>query len=99
MAKYRLTNRAVNDLADIWNYTCNEWSEQQADDYYAMLIAACQKLAQQPELFGRKYEEIAVGLRGFKAHRHIIFYRITKNYVEIVRILHGSMDLENRVRD
>ena len=28
MAKYRLTKKAVEDLADIWNYTFDEWSER-----------------------------------------------------------------------
>ena len=39
MAKYLLTNKAVEDLADIWNYTFDVWSEKQADAYYNMLLA------------------------------------------------------------
>ncbi len=31
MKKYLLTNKAVRDLSDIWNYTFNNWSEFQAD--------------------------------------------------------------------
>lgn len=31
MGKYKLTNKAVNDLTEIWNYTCYKWSENQAD--------------------------------------------------------------------
>ncbi len=31
MAKYKLTNKAVKDLANIWNYTFEAWSERQAD--------------------------------------------------------------------
>ena len=38
MAEYRLTNQAVEDLNEIWNYTFDEWSEEQADKYYEMLI-------------------------------------------------------------
>jgi len=35
---------------------------------------------------------------GFKAGRHIIFYRkIEENEVEITRILHEQMDLKNRI--
>ncbi len=98
MVEYRLTNKAVEDLTDIWNYTFEAWSEQQADDYYDMLIASCQKLAEQPGLLGKRYDDILNGLRGFRANRHIIFYRIlSNNGVEIIRILHGSMDLPNRL--
>ena len=38
MAKYYLTNKAVDDLTKIWNYTFDQLSEQQADKYYQMLI-------------------------------------------------------------
>nr|MBR2109993.1 type II toxin-antitoxin system RelE/ParE family toxin [Alistipes sp.] len=33
MAKYHLTNKAVEDLSNIWEYTVDTWSERQADDY------------------------------------------------------------------
>jgi toxin ParE1/3/4 len=34
MAKYKLTTKAVDDLARIWNYTFDKWSGYQADKYY-----------------------------------------------------------------
>jgi len=45
MAEYRLTNQAVEDLNEIWNYTFDEWSEEQADKYYEMLIRFCLNIA------------------------------------------------------
>lgn len=30
MAKYELTNKAIEDLTVIWEYTIEKWSEQQA---------------------------------------------------------------------
>ena len=41
MRKLRFTNKAVEDLSSIWRYTFQEWSEKQADEYYQMLISAC----------------------------------------------------------
>jgi len=38
MGKYKLSNKAVDDLTQIWNYTFNKWSEKQADKYYNMLF-------------------------------------------------------------
>lgn len=38
MAKYHITNKAIEDLSDIWNYTLEVWSERQADLYYEMLV-------------------------------------------------------------
>lgn len=99
MAKFRFTNKAVEDLSDIWNYTFDVWSERQADFYYEMLISFCQEIAVNPAL-GKNYEEIIESLYGFRANKHVIFYRIiSEEEIEIVRILHGSMDLKNRIRE
>ena len=99
MAKYKFTNKAVYDLTQIWNYTLNKWSEDQADRYYHMLLKNCKEVANNPEI-GKYYSGVAENLFGFKAGRHIIFYRrITDNEVEITRILHEQMDIKNRIKD
>lgn len=41
MAKYILTNKAVEDLSEIWDYTFEVWSEAQADQYYYILLDSC----------------------------------------------------------
>jgi len=97
MAKFKLTNKAVEDLDKIWEYTFDHWSETQADRYYRMLIASCQEIADHPDL-GKNYEGTASHLFGLKTNRHIIFYRKSIGQtIEIIRILHERMDLKNRV--
>ena len=99
MAKFKLTNKAVEDLSKIWNYTFEVWSERQADKYYESLISDCQEIANNPDL-GKKYEGITQNLLGIKTNRHIIFYRtLNENYVEITRILHERMDLKKRISE
>jgi toxin ParE1/3/4 len=97
MAEYKLTNKAVEDLNQIWEYTIYKWSEQQADNYYNLLLESCQNIADNPNL-GKNYDGIRRELLGLKTNRHIIFYRKTSvEYVEITRILHERMDLQNRI--
>ena len=97
MANFKLTNKAVDDLSKIWNYTFDVWSEKQADKYYDMLISNCQEIAENPYL-GKNYAGITEKLLGLKTNRHIIFYRtVNENYVEITRILHERMDLKQRI--
>jgi len=99
MAKYFLTNKAVIDLSDIWNYTFDKWSERQADKYYQMLVDNCQFIADKPNI-GSNYEAVSNRLFGYRTGRHIIFYRIeSENEVLIVRILHEQMDLRNRIKE
>lgn len=99
MAKYELTNKAVEDLTGIWEYTIEKWSEQQADKYYKLLLDSCQDIANNQEL-GKNYDGITKDLFGLKTNRHIIFYRKRINQpIEITRILHERMDLKNRLSD
>lgn len=48
MAKYELTNKAVADLNGIWEYIPENWSENQADNSYHMLLDLCQDIADNP---------------------------------------------------
>ncbi|MEX2485646.1 MAG: type II toxin-antitoxin system RelE/ParE family toxin [Brumimicrobium sp.] len=98
MAKFKFTNSAVKDLSDIWNYTVETWSENQADKYYKILLKACSAIAKKPEL-GKVYEEIYPELKGEKASKHIIFYRVMEDQsIEITRILHERIGLKNKLK-
>jgi toxin ParE1/3/4 len=99
MAKYQLTNKAVEDLANIWDYTFQEWSEVQADKYYTYLLECFQKLADNPKL-GKTYYEVTEFLIGYRATQHIIFFRkISNDSIEIIRIVHSRMDLKNSISE
>ncbi len=99
MANYRLTKKAAEDLALIWNYTVDTWSENQADHYFRMLLDSCQNISE-GRITGKRYEGIFTGLLGKKAGKHIIFYRkVEGDVVEIVRILHELMDLKRRIKE
>ena len=99
MGSYILTNKAVEDLSTIWNYTFEVWSESQADKYYYMLLDYCQDLADN-KLSGKHYPEISEEIFGIKAGLHIVFYRkIKNNRIEVTRILHSRMDLKNRLQE
>jgi toxin ParE1/3/4 len=99
MGKYYLSNKAVDDLTNIWNYTSETWSEKQADKYYNNLLFYCQELAENNEL-GRNYFDIDNKLFGLKVDQHIIFYEILSNEeIQIHRFLHSKMDLKIRIQE
>lgn len=99
MAKVVFRQAAIDDLNNIWDYTCQQWSEQQADKYYATIKLACMGIGESPSI-GRKYVGISENLRGLKSGKHIIFYQqISKNEIEVIRILHEKMDLKNRIAE
>jgi len=99
MNKYHLTNKAVDDLSKIWEYTYEVWSENQADKYYYEILDDCQELSENQNL-GKSYVEIEKEIFGFKSGQYILFYRILNaNKIEITRILHSRMDLKNRIQE
>jgi len=99
MAKYQLTNKAVNDISEIWNYTADNWSEIQADTYYDLLLNTCQDLVD-GKIMGKNYPEINSAISGYRAGQHILFYQtLSDKEILIVRILHVQMDLKNRIQD
>ena len=97
MAKFHLSNKAVEDLDSIWLYTLETWSEDQADFYYHELVKACQDIAYHPTYLDKEYQEIMPGLYGHHIYKHLIFYILVEDGVEIVRILHERMDFERHL--
>lgn len=64
-----------------------------------MLDDCFRQLAADP-LIGQDAGDICDGYRKHRAGRHVIFYRQkNEDAIEIVRILHGRMDIENRLAD
>ena len=99
MAKYFLTNKAVEDLSKIWEYTYEVWSEGPADKYYELLTSSFQEIVQNPEI-GKKYDEIDSGILGLRVGKHIIFYRVVQpRDIQILRILHQRMNLKSRMEE
>jgi len=94
----QISNKAQNDLIEIWEYTVEKWSINQANKYYGILVDAINAIANEPNN-GKDYEDIRKGYYGFHIKSHIIFYRITiDGTLEVIRILHQRMDLPNRLK-
>lgn len=98
MPDYFLTNQAVDDLTDIWNYTYETWSETQADYYYGQLIESFSIISSEPTC-GKNYEGVVQTLFGLKVNKHIVFYRVlSSSEIEITRVLHERMDFIQRLK-
>ena len=96
MGEYRLSPRAERDLEEIWRYTEGRWSAAQADRYTGALIDMIEELAADPAK-GRPVDDIRPGYRKRSAGAHFIFYRQAHPGIEVIRILHRSMDVPTRL--
>ena len=59
--------------------------------------ASIQLIVDEPQL-GRACDEIRKGYRKHHVGRHLIFYRQTTSHIEIIRILHESMDVDSHLK-
>lgn len=98
--KYKISNEAQNDLEKIWLYTFETWSREQADRYYDLMLDEIEFIAENPN-FGKDYSHVRKGYLRSKVKSHFIFYKINtkESLVEIIRILHQQMDIENRLNE
>lgn len=97
MPVFRLTKAAENDLKDIARYTQERWGRRQRNKYLRELDKAFHQIADHPGL-GIRRDAILEGHYSFLKNRHLIFYRIRKERMEIVRVLHQRMDIEDHLR-
>ena len=89
---YVLSADADQDLGDIFNYTADEFGFDQAVNYLTGIDRCLNGLCDNPKLC-RERGEIRESLCSLSHESHVIFYRILKDHIRIVRILHGGRDL------
>jgi toxin ParE1/3/4 len=96
MSAYVLSPRARRDLEEIWNYTADRWGEDQADRYVLRLHRAIETIANDPSK-GRSCDHLRAGYRRYSAAAHLLFFRAASDGIEVVRVLHQSMDFERHL--
>jgi len=91
----KLRPLAQADLEQIWLYTFERWSLEQADRYVRDLVATMKDLARDTKT-GRICN-VREGYYQYAVGSHIVFYRVTSDALDITRILHQRMDVERHL--
>jgi Plasmid stabilization system protein len=69
-------------------------SFDRADEFLDRVEGKLQTLARNPGL-GRRQEELLAGLHSFPIGNYVVFYREIENGIDVIRVLHGSRDIED----
>src|SRR5699024_502527 len=98
--KYKISTEAQNDIEKIWLYTFETWSLEQSDRYYNLIFDEIEFITKNPKS-GKDYNDVRKDYYRSKVKSHYIFYKINqkKAEIEIIRILHQQMDIENRLSE
>lgn len=91
MCQYLLSSQAQQSLIQISQYTLENFGQQKKIRYLKMLRNRMRAAAKNPET-GRERSAIKVGYYCVQAEKHHIYYRIRDTRIEIIDVLHQSME-------
>ena len=96
---YKISKQAEIDLENIWLYTFEEWSIDQADYYFELIMDEIEYISKNPKS-GKDYNEIRKGYFRSRVKSHFIFFKINikHNELEIIRVLHEMMDIDSHLK-
>ena len=89
--RYRLTPQAEADLEEIWLYTFENWSLEQADTYHTGIVATFEGLASGTKK-GRRVT-VREGYFKYAVGSHFVCYRQSDAGIDVIRVLHQRMDI------
>ncbi len=89
--KLRLSKTAQNDLLEIERYTLELWGEKQALAYSQLIEQSFHDLLANP-MIGLDRSDLKSGYRSLVSGKHQIYYRIAKDSVCILSVMHASRD-------
>jgi toxin ParE1/3/4 len=86
---------ANSDLDSIWYYLATEsGSTEVADRLIDSITERFFLLAKYPHIGRRRDEDLRPGLRTFPVGKYVVIYRIQEGAVIILRVLHGSRNID-----
>jgi toxin ParE1/3/4 len=88
---------AKHDLKEIYQYGLRQWGQSQSESYLSTIKKQFWLLNQQP-LMGTERPELLPDTRSLPIKSHTLFYRVTANKVEIIRVLHGRQDPQRHLK-
>jgi len=94
VSRCTFTARAEADLEEIGDYIA-QGSPARALAFVRRLRDRCDALARYP-YSGRARPELRPELRSMPTGSYVLFYRPLADGIEVVRVLHGRQDIEDR---
>jgi toxin ParE1/3/4 len=94
--KYKITEAAYRDLDDIWFYTFQKWSENQANKYFESIIQEIEIISVNPEK-AKRMSKVKSDFFYFRTLSHYVFFKYGDDKIEIIRILHKMMDFSKHL--
>jgi toxin ParE1/3/4 len=86
---------ALDDRERIWDYYARTAGRHTAEKMLRDIAEVIALIEDHP-LVGRARSEVRSELRSFAATPHVVFYRVVNDTPQIVRVLDGRQDIEEK---
>ncbi len=96
MRRVRLSPKAKSDINSIWDYTYDKWGQEQAEKYVCDLWDNIQLLKKDLSL-SCDINNIRVGYKKIRSGSHVVFFKVTNDDIDVIRILHKQMDFDRHL--
>ncbi|UZE96232.1 type II toxin-antitoxin system RelE/ParE family toxin [Alkalimarinus alittae] len=96
MSSFRLRPEAESDLETIWLYTEQNWGIEQAHAYIDGMVDIFQLLSNNP-LMCPERSEFTPAVRIHHHAYHLVVFVLSDAGIDVVRILHESMDIDTQL--
>ena len=84
---------AEQDLLAMWIHVAREAAPDVAAEQLRSVDRACEALGDWPHS-GRARDELSSGVRSIVVDPYVVFYRVGKSAVEVIRVLHERRDVD-----
>nr|VFJ91718.1 MAG: toxin ParE1/3/4 [Candidatus Kentron sp. LFY]VFJ94234.1 MAG: toxin ParE1/3/4 [Candidatus Kentron sp. LFY] len=98
MADFYITNRARFHMLEIEERSTSDWGETRTKRYMSDLLAAFQKIADDPKVGNVRKHRLEPFLMA-PAEQHYAIYAETEKGIVIAAVLHKRRDIEAIIRD
>jgi toxin ParE1/3/4 len=95
--RFILTPLAEQDLEAIGDYIARD-NPRRALSFVRELRSQCAKIAGSPQGYRRR-PELGEAIRSCAYGNYVIFFVEAGKVVQVVRVLHGAMDIESRISE
>ncbi|MFT6371864.1 MAG: toxin ParE1/3/4 [Gammaproteobacteria bacterium] len=91
MASYLLSPEAARSIAEIDTYTAKQFGPKQAIRYLESVLDRLEFIAEDPQR-GMHRPELNVDCFSYFIGSHTIYYRVTTGQIQVIDVLHQSME-------
>lgn len=87
----RFSPKANADLNSIWDYSLKQWGVERTEAYIRSIYSVFALIDQFPAI-ARNASDIRPGLLKYAVGSHVAYFRMSRQSIDVVRILHQQMD-------